>query len=47
MFMFWYNVFDCSKKEEIYKLAERVQEDVGQVDILVNNAGIVSGKLKG
>jgi len=34
---------DCSKKEEVYRVAENVKKDVGDVTILVNNAGIVSG----
>ena len=35
---------DCSKREEIYKVAEQVKKDVGDVTILINNAGVVSGK---
>ena len=35
---------DCSKREEIYKVARRVTEEVGDVTILVNNAGIGTGK---
>ena len=35
---------DCTKKEEVYKVAEQVKKDVGDVTILINNAGIVSGK---
>ena len=35
---------DCSKREEIYKVAEQVKKDIGDVTILINNAGIVSGK---
>jgi len=35
---------DLSKREEIYKVAEKIKEEVGNVDILVNNAGIVTGK---
>ena len=38
-------VVDCSKKEEIYKAAQRVKEEVGNVSVLVNNAGILNGKL--
>ncbi len=34
-------VVDCSKREEIYKYAERVTEEVGSVSVLVNNAGVV------
>ena len=35
---------DCSKREDIYRVAEEVRSDVGDVTILINNAGIVSGK---
>ena len=35
---------DCSKREEVYKVAEEVKKDVGDVTILINNAGVVSGK---
>ncbi|XP_059142350.1 protein dhs-3-like [Physella acuta] len=35
---------DLSKREDIYKVADQVKADVGDVDILVNNAGIVTGK---
>ena len=34
---------DCSKREEVYRMAENVKKDIGDVTILVNNAGIVSG----
>jgi len=37
-------VCDCSKKEEVYRVAAQVKEEVGDVAILVNNAGVVSGK---
>lgn len=37
-------VVDISRREEVYKNAERVVADVGNVDILVNNAGIVCCK---
>ena len=37
-------VCDCSKKEEVYRVATQVREEVGGVAILVNNAGVVSGK---
>jgi len=33
-----------SSKDEIYRTADAVKEDVGKIDVLVNNAGIVSGK---
>lgn len=37
-------VCDCSKREEVYRTAHQVREEVGDVAVLVNNAGIVSGK---
>ena len=37
-------VCDCSKREDVCRVAEKVKVDVGDVDILVNNAGILSGK---
>ncbi|XP_028328895.1 short chain dehydrogenase/reductase family 16C, member 5a isoform X2 [Gouania willdenowi] len=37
-------VCDCSMKSEVYRVAEQVKREVGDVSILVNNAGIVSGK---
>ncbi|XP_077019314.1 short-chain dehydrogenase/reductase family 16C member 6-like [Tamandua tetradactyla] len=35
---------DCSNRQEIYRVAEQVKKEVGDVTILINNAGIVSGK---
>uniref|UniRef100_A0A7N4UXU9 Short chain dehydrogenase/reductase family 16C member 5 n=1 Tax=Sarcophilus harrisii TaxID=9305 RepID=A0A7N4UXU9_SARHA len=35
---------DCSKKQEIYKVAKQVKKEVGDVTILINNAGVVTGK---
>ncbi|XP_075871618.1 epidermal retinol dehydrogenase 2-like [Nelusetta ayraudi] len=35
---------DCSDKAEVYKVADKVKREVGDVNILVNNAGIVTGK---
>jgi len=35
---------DISDREAIYKTAELVKKQVGDVDILINNAGIVTGK---
>lgn len=35
-------VCDCSRREDIYKVAARVKEEVGSVSILVNNAGILN-----
>ena len=37
-------VVDCSKKEEVYRAAARVRDEVGQVAVLVNNAGIAPEK---
>ncbi|XP_068737551.1 epidermal retinol dehydrogenase 2-like [Montipora capricornis] len=37
-------ICDCSSREDIYRVAELVKKDVGDVTMLVNNAGIVSGK---
>ncbi|XP_078532393.1 estradiol 17-beta-dehydrogenase 11-like isoform X1 [Lissotriton helveticus] len=34
-------VVDCSKREDIYKAAEKVKEEVGEVTILINNAGVI------
>lgn len=35
---------DCSSRDDIYRVADLVKQQVGEVTILVNNAGIVSGK---
>ncbi|KAM5313707.1 epidermal retinol dehydrogenase 2 [Glossophaga mutica] len=35
---------DCSQKEEVYKVADQVKKEVGDVSILINNAGIVTGR---
>ncbi|XP_061926599.1 epidermal retinol dehydrogenase 2-like [Entelurus aequoreus] len=35
---------DCSDKSEVYRVADQVKREVGDVSILVNNAGIVTGK---
>lgn len=37
-------VVDCSKKEEVYRCAQQVQNEVGNVAVLVNNAGVVTGQ---
>ncbi|XP_060899940.1 epidermal retinol dehydrogenase 2-like isoform X1 [Labrus mixtus] len=39
-----YYVCDCSDKTEVYRVADQVKREVGDVSILVNNAGIVTGK---
>ncbi|NXG50526.1 RDHE2 dehydrogenase, partial [Psilopogon haemacephalus] len=35
---------DCSKRQDIYRVADQVKKEVGDVTILINNAGIVIGK---
>ncbi|XDV17266.1 hypothetical protein PO909_023163 [Leuciscus waleckii] len=35
---------DCSEREEVYRTANQVKREVGDVTILINNAGIVTGK---
>lgn len=37
-------VVDCSKREEVYRCAQQVQDEVGHVAVLVNNAGVVTGQ---
>lgn len=37
-------VVDCSKKEEVYRVAKQVGEEVGNVAVLINNAGIAPEK---
>ena len=45
-------VVDCSKKEDVYRVAKQVSTEVGDVAVLINNAGIspekafVNGDLK-
>uniref|UniRef100_A0A7M4FGC4 Short chain dehydrogenase/reductase family 16C member 5 n=1 Tax=Crocodylus porosus TaxID=8502 RepID=A0A7M4FGC4_CROPO len=34
---------DCSNRKEVYKTADLVKKEVGDVSILINNAGIVTG----
>ncbi|KAH8412702.1 hypothetical protein KR009_004850 [Drosophila setifemur] len=36
-------VVDISKKEEVYKAADVIRAEVGDVTLLINNAGVVSG----
>ena len=33
-------VCDCSSREDIYRVAEKVKKEVGPVSVLINNAGI-------
>ncbi|XP_015209198.1 epidermal retinol dehydrogenase 2 isoform X2 [Lepisosteus oculatus] len=35
---------DCSNTAEVYRVADQVKREVGDVSILINNAGIVTGK---
>ncbi|XP_018613325.1 epidermal retinol dehydrogenase 2-like isoform X1 [Scleropages formosus] len=37
-------VCDCSDKADVYRVADQVKREVGDVSILINNAGIVTGK---
>ncbi|NXO03274.1 RDHE2 dehydrogenase, partial [Rhinopomastus cyanomelas] len=39
-----YYICDCSKRQDIYRVADQVKKEVGDVSILINNAGIVIGK---
>lgn len=34
---------DCSQREDVYRVAELVKKEVGDVSILINNAGVVTG----
>ncbi|NXS93556.1 RDHE2 dehydrogenase, partial [Jacana jacana] len=38
-------VCDCSKRQDIFRVADQVKKEVGDVSILINNAGIVTGKM--
>lgn len=35
---------DISKKEEVYKAANAIRRDAGNITLLINNAGVVSGR---
>ncbi|XP_070534814.1 epidermal retinol dehydrogenase 2-like [Ptychodera flava] len=37
-------VVDVTKKEDVYRVAKQVTQEVGDVTILVNNAGVVNGR---
>ncbi|NXR18127.1 RDHE2 dehydrogenase, partial [Cinclus mexicanus] len=37
-------VCDCSKRQDVYRVADQVKKEVGDVSILINNAGVVIGK---
>ncbi|KAL4842885.1 hypothetical protein H8958_021312 [Nasalis larvatus] len=34
---------DCSNRQEVYRVADQVRKEAGDVTILINNAGIVTG----
>uniref|UniRef100_A0A1I8PKM0 Short-chain dehydrogenase/reductase family 16C member 6 n=1 Tax=Stomoxys calcitrans TaxID=35570 RepID=A0A1I8PKM0_STOCA len=36
-------VVDISRKEEVYKAAEVLRHEIGDISLLINNAGVVSG----
>jgi len=35
---------DISKRDDVYRVMNKIKTEVGEIDILINNAGIVSGK---
>ncbi|XP_015270033.1 PREDICTED: 17-beta-hydroxysteroid dehydrogenase 13-like [Gekko japonicus] len=35
-------VVNCQKREEIYRTADEVKKDVGDISILINNAGVIT-----
>ncbi|XP_062357818.1 epidermal retinol dehydrogenase 2 [Cinclus cinclus] len=37
-------VCDCSRRQDVYRVADQVKKEVGDVSILINNAGVVIGK---
>ncbi|NXI13812.1 RDHE2 dehydrogenase, partial [Irena cyanogastra] len=37
-------ICDCSKRQDIYRVADQVKKEVGDVSILINNVGVVIGK---
>ena len=40
----YYYIVDVSSKESVYKAANQVKEEVGDITVLVNNAGITQCK---
>ncbi|XP_007430283.1 epidermal retinol dehydrogenase 2 [Python bivittatus] len=38
-------ICDCSKRQEVYQVADQVKKEVGDVSILINNAGIITGQM--
>ncbi|XP_072460727.1 epidermal retinol dehydrogenase 2 [Notamacropus eugenii] len=37
-------ICNCSERQDVYRVADLVKKEVGDVSILINNAGIVTGK---
>ncbi len=37
-------VCDLSKREDIYRVAQKVREEVGDVSVLINNAAVMTGR---
>lgn len=37
-------VVDISNREDVYRVAKKVEKEVGAVNLLINNAGVVSGQ---
>ncbi|CAI9155229.1 unnamed protein product [Rangifer tarandus platyrhynchus] len=35
---------DCSNRQDVYRAADQVKKEVGNVTILINNAGVVTGR---
>ena len=35
---------DCADREAVFRMAEKVKKEVGNISVIVNNAGIVTGK---
>ncbi|XP_040117192.1 short-chain dehydrogenase/reductase family 16C member 6 [Oryx dammah] len=36
---------NCSNRQDVYRVADQVKKEVGNVTILINNAGVVTGRL--
>ena len=35
---------DCADREAVFRMADKVKKEVGNISVIVNNAGIVAGK---
>lgn len=35
---------DCADREAVFRMAEKVKKEVGNISVIVNNAGMVTGK---